>query len=184
MGEKLGVFLGHPKLQGLPAVMEVPGREGKGPDAEQVQKLRELHARRLRSDPRENPERGLADRQLVELGVDAAELVDPALVAGLDLDLAHRQRRVHRLDRAEAAAPRLGLAQEVEVDLDLEDVLHAADVGVAELLVGVEERAAALDARRRVDDLVAVDFAAAALDFVLRAQGKLGSAWPPARVSA
>ena len=45
MGEKLGVFLGHPKLQGLPAVLEVPGREGKGPDAEQVRKLRELHAR-------------------------------------------------------------------------------------------------------------------------------------------
>jgi len=44
MGQKLGVFLGHPKLQGLPAVMEVPGREGKGPDAEQVRKLRELHA--------------------------------------------------------------------------------------------------------------------------------------------
>jgi deoxyribonuclease IV len=45
MGEKLGVFVGHPKLQGLPAVMEVPGREGKGPDAEQVKKFRELHAR-------------------------------------------------------------------------------------------------------------------------------------------
>ena len=45
MGEKLGVFVGHPKLQGLAAVMEVPGREGKGPDSEQVRKLRELHAR-------------------------------------------------------------------------------------------------------------------------------------------
>ena len=31
MGEKLGVFLGHPKLQGLPAVLEVPGTNGKGP---------------------------------------------------------------------------------------------------------------------------------------------------------
>jgi len=48
MGEKLGVFIGHPKLQGLPAVMEVPGREGKGPDAEQVRKLRELHARAMK----------------------------------------------------------------------------------------------------------------------------------------
>lgn len=44
MGEKLGVFLGHPKLQGLPALLEVPG-QGKGPDAEQIRKLRELHAR-------------------------------------------------------------------------------------------------------------------------------------------
>jgi deoxyribonuclease-4 len=48
MGEKLGIFLGHPKLQSVPAVMEVPGREGKGPDAEQVRKLRELHARATR----------------------------------------------------------------------------------------------------------------------------------------
>jgi deoxyribonuclease-4 len=45
MGEKLGVFLGHPSLQGLPAVLEVPGTNGKGPDADQVTKLRELHAR-------------------------------------------------------------------------------------------------------------------------------------------
>jgi deoxyribonuclease IV len=45
LGEDLGVFLSHPKLQGLPALLEVPGREGKGPDAEQVRKLKELHAR-------------------------------------------------------------------------------------------------------------------------------------------
>jgi deoxyribonuclease IV len=45
MGERLGVFLGHPDLQGLPAVLEVPGTNGKGPDAEQVSRLKELHAR-------------------------------------------------------------------------------------------------------------------------------------------
>jgi len=45
MGEKLGVFLAHPKLQGLPALLEVPGRDGDGPDAEQVTKLKELYAR-------------------------------------------------------------------------------------------------------------------------------------------
>ena len=45
MGERLGVFLGHPKLQGLPAVLEVPGTDGGGPDAEQVARLKELHAR-------------------------------------------------------------------------------------------------------------------------------------------
>jgi deoxyribonuclease-4 len=45
LGEKLGVFLGHPKLQGLPALLEVPGSDGHGPDAEQMTKLRELHAR-------------------------------------------------------------------------------------------------------------------------------------------
>jgi deoxyribonuclease-4 len=45
IGEKLGVFLGHPKLQGLPAVLEVPGPDNHGPDAAEMKKLRELHAR-------------------------------------------------------------------------------------------------------------------------------------------
>jgi deoxyribonuclease-4 len=47
MGEGLGVFLGHPALQELPAVMEVPGPDGHGPDAGDLRKLRELHARAL-----------------------------------------------------------------------------------------------------------------------------------------
>ena len=45
MGERLGVFLAHPAFQGLPAVLEVPGKDGHGPDADEVRKLRELHAR-------------------------------------------------------------------------------------------------------------------------------------------
>jgi deoxyribonuclease IV len=45
MGEGLGVFLAHPKLQGLPAVLEVPGADGRGPNAEEIRKLRELHDR-------------------------------------------------------------------------------------------------------------------------------------------
>ena len=48
MGEKLGVFLTHPALQGLPAVLEVPGGDGHGPDAEEIAKLRGLHARATR----------------------------------------------------------------------------------------------------------------------------------------
>jgi deoxyribonuclease IV len=47
MGEGLGVFLSHPKLQGLPALLEVPGVDGKGPNADEVRKLRELHARSI-----------------------------------------------------------------------------------------------------------------------------------------
>jgi deoxyribonuclease-4 len=42
IGDKLAVFLGHPELQGLPGLLEVPG-DGHGPDAEQMQKLRALH---------------------------------------------------------------------------------------------------------------------------------------------
>ena len=45
LGEDLGVFLSHPKLQSLPALLEVPGKDNKGPDADEVRKLRELHAR-------------------------------------------------------------------------------------------------------------------------------------------
>jgi deoxyribonuclease IV len=45
LGDGLTVFLGHARLQGLPAVLEVPGRDGKGPDADEVRKLRELHTR-------------------------------------------------------------------------------------------------------------------------------------------
>jgi hypothetical protein len=45
MGEKLAVFLGHPKLQGLPALLEVPGTDGHGPDTEQMEKLRALYAK-------------------------------------------------------------------------------------------------------------------------------------------
>jgi deoxyribonuclease-4 len=45
MGDKLGVFLSHPALQGLPAVLEVPGTDGHGPDKKQIQKLKRLHTK-------------------------------------------------------------------------------------------------------------------------------------------
>jgi deoxyribonuclease-4 len=45
MGDKLGVFLAHPRLQGLPALLEVPGIDGHGPDKQQLQKLKRLHAK-------------------------------------------------------------------------------------------------------------------------------------------
>jgi deoxyribonuclease IV len=52
MGEELGVFLSHPSLQGLPAVMGVPGPDKHGPDAGEVLKVRELHARWAPTKPR------------------------------------------------------------------------------------------------------------------------------------
>ncbi|MHB8649270.1 MAG: deoxyribonuclease IV [Gaiellaceae bacterium] len=45
LGEELGVFLGHPLLQGLPAVLETAGPERRGPDAGEIRKTRDLHAR-------------------------------------------------------------------------------------------------------------------------------------------
>ena len=47
LGEKLGVFLAHPHLQELPALLEVPGQDGHGPDADEVRKTRELRERWL-----------------------------------------------------------------------------------------------------------------------------------------
>jgi deoxyribonuclease IV len=49
LGEKLVVFLGHPLLQGLPAVLETPGKDGHGPDADDVSALKALQARAVES---------------------------------------------------------------------------------------------------------------------------------------
>jgi deoxyribonuclease-4 len=45
MGEGLGVFLSHPAFQHLSAYLEVPGENKTGPSANEIQKLRDLHAR-------------------------------------------------------------------------------------------------------------------------------------------
>jgi deoxyribonuclease-4 len=45
IGEGLGVFLAQPAVQDLPVVLEVPGADGKGPNGDEIRKLRELHAR-------------------------------------------------------------------------------------------------------------------------------------------
>jgi deoxyribonuclease-4 len=44
MGQRLGMFLGHPALQGLPAVLET-GRDGHDPDAADMRALKRLHAK-------------------------------------------------------------------------------------------------------------------------------------------
>ncbi len=45
LGERLGVFLASPRLQELPAVLEVAGPDNHGPDANEIRKAKELHAR-------------------------------------------------------------------------------------------------------------------------------------------
>jgi deoxyribonuclease-4 len=45
MGEGLGAFIAHPALQHLSAYLEVPGVNKQGPNADEIQKLRDLHAR-------------------------------------------------------------------------------------------------------------------------------------------
>ena len=45
LGEKLGVFLSSPRLQDLSAVLETAGPENRGPDANEIRKTKDLHAR-------------------------------------------------------------------------------------------------------------------------------------------
>jgi deoxyribonuclease IV len=47
LGEELGVFLGHPRLQGLPAVIETAGPDKHSPDANEVRKAKEIRARAI-----------------------------------------------------------------------------------------------------------------------------------------
>jgi hypothetical protein len=109
----------------------------------------------------------------VELRVHAAEVVGPADVGALHLRAAHRERVACGPDSTEARGSGFGFLQELEIDLDSKDLLHAADIRAADLLEGIEEGAGSLDAGCRVDHLVAVHSAAAALDLVLRAERKL-----------
>jgi deoxyribonuclease-4 len=51
IGEELGLFLANPRLQELPTILEVPGPDGHGPDAGEIRKLRELHARWMKKPP-------------------------------------------------------------------------------------------------------------------------------------
>jgi len=50
LGAKLGVFLGNPRLQGLPAVLETAGPDNHGPDANEIRKAKRIHKRAVVSD--------------------------------------------------------------------------------------------------------------------------------------
>ena len=45
--EGLGAFLSEPRFEGLPALLEVAGPDGRGPDADQIRIARELRAEGL-----------------------------------------------------------------------------------------------------------------------------------------
>jgi deoxyribonuclease-4 len=52
MGEGLGAFLAHPAFQHLSTYLEVPGEAKSGPNADEIRKLRELHARWTKPKPK------------------------------------------------------------------------------------------------------------------------------------
>jgi deoxyribonuclease-4 len=62
MGEQLGLFLAHPALQGLPAVLETPGPDGRGASAADVAALRDLHGRWAGATRRRGPARARGKR--------------------------------------------------------------------------------------------------------------------------
>ena len=47
LGEQLGVFLGHPRLQGLPAVLETEGKDKKGPGVDDIRRTKEIRERAI-----------------------------------------------------------------------------------------------------------------------------------------
>ena len=49
LGKRLSVFLGNPRLQGLPAVLEVAGPDGHGPNADEIAKAKKLHRAGVRA---------------------------------------------------------------------------------------------------------------------------------------
>ena len=117
LGEKLGVFLGHPKLQGLPALLEVPGRDGHGPDAEEMREAaRALRAsyEAIRANTRNEGSPTGSSKN--------SGLTQPSSPPGSRSTAPTSARHIGSggaiaLTRAEAAATRLGRAEQIEVDL-------------------------------------------------------------------
>jgi deoxyribonuclease IV len=63
LADKLGVFLSNARLQGLPTILEVPGKDGHGPDADEVAKLRDLHAKWMKKPPARRSRSGSGRRR-------------------------------------------------------------------------------------------------------------------------
>jgi deoxyribonuclease-4 len=72
MGEELGVFLSHPALQALPAVLETPGKDGHGPDKRELKKLKDLHGRWAKGGGRAKRQGAPASRRGARSGRGAA----------------------------------------------------------------------------------------------------------------
>ncbi len=106
----------------------------------------------------------LTGRLLEESRVDASERIANSRVGPLDRHAALRQRETGELHTAEAVARSLGVFEQRHVDLDLEDLVHAAHVARtrALIVVEVEVGAARFDAARWVNYAIAERTALAA----------------------
>ena len=106
LGERLGAFLAHPAVQELPAVMETPGPDGHGPDAPEMQKLRDLHKRWTEKEE-EAPVSGLLDQQQA--------LQEEAAAVLADLELLPLLERVGRPVQVGSVALGLMVARDIDV---------------------------------------------------------------------
>jgi deoxyribonuclease IV len=68
IGDKLSVFLGNPRLQDLPAVVETEGQHGKGADEEEMRKLRALWKKGTRPSRAPARRRGSSARRRAARG--------------------------------------------------------------------------------------------------------------------
>src|SRR5712691_7361212 len=109
--------------------------------------------------------RGLALRLLEEAGVHAVERLAVTVVRALDRGAALGQRQAGHLHAAVAVPSALRLLEQRDVDLAPEDLVHAAHVAGAGLLVVVEIEVLATrgDATGRMHHAVAERAALAAL---------------------
>ena len=57
-------LLGHPDLQGLPAILEVPGTDDQGPDAKELGRLRRLHREGVRLRAGQFPRSALPNKSI------------------------------------------------------------------------------------------------------------------------
>lgn len=78
---ELGSLLGHPRLQGVPAILEVPGFEGHGPGAADVAAARRIHAAGVRRwHKRQNgPGQSISSPAAPAQTTERARLVNPQL---------------------------------------------------------------------------------------------------------
>ena len=97
----------------------------------------------------------------MKLGVDAPQRILAVLVVPLNRSRTHRKRLASRQHSSEPASPPRRAPQHRQVELGGKDLVGAADVGSAERLVCVQERAGASEALGRIDHLLADHPAAA-----------------------
>ena len=174
IGEGLAAFLGHPRLQGLPCVLETPGRGRQARSTRPVPAPppARLHERRARAATPGSEIRAITRKASPPAGSKNSGLTQPSTSerCRYALSIALGQCSSGSLRHLSAPNPPVGgrRLELLEVDARREDALTAGRVQAA-VAADLREQvgAALLETARRVHDAVAVDGARAALRAVL-----------------